>query len=875
MRTKRWLSFVLSAAVVLTAAAPGTAHAADMDNTIEPVISVQDGADAVSARDNVQVEGDFTDLPDRDTLFEGYVEKAFWGESPVEAYGNLAAGKLEGADWKAYTVLKENITKIASGEMASTSITLSLEDLGIAKDTWSAAELGVSKIVEGNSITEEAMDAWMQQNAPDLNRVSGYLIADCPLEMYWFDKTSGISVFGPQMGASTEDGINWLLSIKSGITYQFRVAEEYRDAASENPEYTVDASLPQTVQAAAGRASEIVDKYAGYGDLEKLNAYRQEICALTSYNHEAAENPNTAYGNPWQLVWVFDGEDATSVVCEGYAKAFQYLCDLSSFQNPHTRCYTVTGEMAGGTGAGGHMWNIVTMDDGKNYIVDITNCDTGTIGADDKLFLAAADKSADNGYTVAVSGQEIHYRYDEAMEGMYGDVLQISASAYEPGHAEDSYLAYGSYGKDMVWNIDREGTFSMIGTGAMPDAETPAGIPWHAYRSEIKRVVLEEGITNVGAMTFEECRNLEEVVLPESIEVIGKAAFAFCPNLSSLTFGTQIKELHDLAFMMCTGLTELSFSPRLANVGNQVFHSCSSLKDIWFTGSCPAFYNEEVFKYTTLTLHYTNTYREGWEKLRDAGFASENITWSNYCVHVWEPDYRIDQEASCTAAGSRSIHCTLCDEVKDRVTIPPAGHHYVKEVTKATTSSLGGIVEKCSVCGNVSSTAVIYYPATVTLAKESYIYTGKELKPAVTITDSRGSVIPAENYTVAYSGNKAVGTASVHITFQGNYSGTLSKTFVINPKGTSITKLTAKAKGMSVKWKKQATQTSGYQIQYAVNKKFKGAKVIKVTKPKTKSKTVSKMKAKTKYFVRIRTYKTVKGVKYYSSWSGAKRVTTK
>ena len=182
------------------------------------------------------------------------------------------------------------------------------------------------------------------------------------------------------------------------------MAAEYQDTAAKEPEYTVNADLSRTAIKAAERAQEIVNKYADSSDFEKLDAYRQEICNLTSYNHEAADNPAVKYGNPWQLIWVFDGVEETSVVCEGYAKAFQYLCDLTDFQNSNVACYTVTGIMEGGTGAGGHMWNIVTMDDGKNYLVDITNCDTGSIGAEDKLFLAAADKAGGDAYAVDMMG---------------------------------------------------------------------------------------------------------------------------------------------------------------------------------------------------------------------------------------------------------------------------------------------------------------------------------------------------------------------------------------------------------------------------------------------------------------------------------------
>ena len=85
-----------------------------------------------------------------------------------------------------------------------------------------------------------------------------------------------------------------------------------------------------------------------------------------------------------------------------------------------------------------------------------------------------------------------------------------------------------------------------------------------------------------------------------------------------------------------------------------------------------------------------------------------------------------------------------------------------------------------------------------------------------------------------------------------------------------------KKKGFEAKWKKQSTQTKGYQIQYSTDSKFKsGNKTVTVNKNSTTKKTISKLKAKKKYYVRIRTYKTVGKQKYYSDWSKSVKVTTK
>jgi hypothetical protein len=189
----------------------------------------------------------------------------------------------------------------------------------------------------------------------------------------------------------------------------------------------------------------------------------------------------------------------------------------------------------------------------------------------------------------------------------------------------------------------------------------------------------------------------------------------------------------------------------------------------------------------------------------------------------------------------------------------------------------GGKYQYCEYCDYYKDVETYYYPSSVTLAKTSYTYTGSAIKPAVTVKDRKKNVIDKSNYTVKYSNNTKVGKATVKITFKGSkYYGEMSTTFKINPKGTSISKVTAKSKGFTVTWKKQATQTTGYQIQYSTDKNFKkNNKTVTVSKTGTTSKTISKLSAKKKYYIRVRTYKTVSGTKYYSGWSKVSSITTK
>lgn len=169
----------------------------------------------------------------------------------------------------------------------------------------------------------------------------------------------------------------------------------------------------------------------------------------------------------------------------------------------------------------------------------------------------------------------------------------------------------------------------------------------------------------------------------------------------------------------------------------------------------------------------------------------------------------------------------------------------------------------------------------VKLSTTTYTYNGKVKKPAVTAKDDKNNVIPKSAYTVKYSsGCKSVGKYTATVTFRGDYSGSFVRSFQIIPKGTKIKRLKAGKKSFTVKWTAQKTQTTGYQVQYCLKKNFKkGAKTTTVGKNKTVSKKITKRGKKKTYYVRIRTYKTVKvkgkNTKLYSGWSAVKKVKTK
>lgn len=208
------------------------------------------------------------------------------------------------------------------------------------------------------------------------------------------------------------------------------------------------------------------------------------------------------------------------------------------------------------------------------------------------------------------------------------------------------------------------------------------------------------------------------------------------------------------------------------------------------------------------------------------------------------------------------------------------GHKPQKAVTQATIKNDGKIVTSCSVCGKTLSTEIIPKASDIRLSAVSYTYNGKTKKPSVTVNDRTGKKISAVNYTVSYAkGRKNVGVYDVVITFKGDYQGKITKSFTIKPQSISIGKVSAGKKKITVKWKKQTKQISGYEIQYSTDKKFKKNTRSAVSASKTSSKTITKLKPKKNYYVRIRSYKTVKvkgkNTKIYSSWSKGKSAKVK
>ena len=248
--------------------------------------------------------------------------------------------------------------------------------------------------------------------------------------------------------------------------------------------------------------------------------------------------------------------------------------------------------------------------------------------------------------------------------------------------------------------------------------------------------------------------------------------------------------------------------------------------------------------------------------------------------HIGTPKFTADLEAGKEyfIVGSQDgteDYKTDITVAKHAHTLKKGQEEKVKVNNNGTSDETGGIYDTCEdwFCSYINYTTT-YYQIEYTKVKDA-VYTGKAVKPAVKIMTSSGKKLASKYYTVTYKNNKKIGKGTAVIKFKNGYTGTVKKSFKINPKATAVKKLTAGKKQLKAKYKKVAGVT-GYQVQVATNKKFtKNKKTVTVKGAKKVSSTVKKLRGGKKYYVRVRTYKTVSGKKYYSAWSKVKTVKVK
>ena len=343
-------------------------------------------------------------------LMTQYVRTLFGLAAPPSLGAAAPELVLGEADYHVERQLKAAVSEIADGTRSSTAISVTLTP-------YRMADL-------------------------DMHAVFDALIKDATAELYW-----------------SERSYSWGWN-RTELFVTFYVAADYQGA----DDTTVDSGKILAAREAAANARAIVAKYSGggYSDVELLRAYKDEILALVDYNYDAAYSSGGIQANgsnPWELVYVFDGDPETKVVCEGYSKAFQYLCDQTSFRSPLVNCICADGDVYWSNGGGGgHMWNLVRMDDGRTYLIDVTACE-GHWDSNHSFLLHAVSGSplSYDGYTVSNGDRYTYYQVYSYYDGTQEYVESVS-SAFTRPMLTISALPYGQ--PSSPCDLDGDGALS-------------------------------------------------------------------------------------------------------------------------------------------------------------------------------------------------------------------------------------------------------------------------------------------------------------------------------------------------------------------------------------------------------------------------------
>ena len=449
---------------------------------------------------------------------DSFIHNLFYPQQIVNRGRVLSGDYLSGNAKTIYDFLVEKIDRISKGLETDTEFFINIDN---CCTVYYADKSGIITFGENGRLSDDGINAINEAIHSEVKSAVEAVKSDYVEKMFW-------------VGNYYEWNIDWNAVLnESGtiasttyvrIDLKLYVGSEYR--LNEN-ELKFNSNLIHAADNAVSFSKQIIASCAGKTDMEKLRTYKEKICSMVEYDHSAwglrddgTTGILTDLGSPWQIVWVFDNDPETNVVCEGYAKAFKYLCEISNF-NSDISVICVDG--------GGHMWNVVNMDDGQNYLADITWCDSGS----DLFLVGYTSGSYDTAYNFLRGEDEWYtYTYNASCKQRYSrNQLELCNHDYNDIVVSEIKLDCTEL------SLSPGDTFSLSAT-ISPDNATNKAITWTTSDNSVATVNESGLVTAVG--------NGDATITAAAMDGGGATAVCSVTVVSSVPNGTIVSPLKSL-----------------------------------------------------------------------------------------------------------------------------------------------------------------------------------------------------------------------------------------------------------------------------------------------------------------------------------------
>ncbi len=360
--------------------------------------------------------------------------------------------------------------------------------------------------------------------------------------------------------------------------------------------------------------------------------------------------------------------------------------------------------------------------------------------------------------------------------------------------------------------------------------------------------------------------NERGVILPESLKYIGSEAFNYC-YVTSVTLPDGVETIGEKAFYGAK-ITSVNIPASLKVIESKTFEN-SKIESVYIPKGITRL-AADAFDGAPIKAYAVDKNNANYCAVDGVLFNKNKTSLIAYPMAKEGKHYTVPSTVS-------TLYTSFAGKL-ETVAFPKSVKNCYRRINKVI--YYFGTEEEFLKINFPPKTSYDYYDRIVAkyckakLSKTKYTYNGKVRTPAVKVYDAAGNRLKEKvDYKITLpKGRKKIGYYTVKVKLIGKYKGSFNLEYRIAPKGTQIKKLTAGVASFKVKWTKQNKNITGYQIQYSTNEGFGIKKNVFVNKPNATAKTVKGLSVDKKYYVRVRTYKKVKGKNVYSSWSKVKKI---